>query len=109
MKVLKMLQGSGRPPLLSHLRPRSLRPLVDLVLDMVIEDRRLPTRPIVDRLGSSQERASNILTVELGSRRVSTRWVACLLSVLSQERMRTRQTIIWNFLKLIQMTFWHDS
>ena len=76
---------------------------------MVMEDRRLPTRQIVDRLGTSQERASNILTIELGSRKVSTHWVARLLNVLSQEQVRTRQTIIWNFLKLIQMTFWHDS
>ena len=82
---------------------------IDLVLDMVMEDRRLPTRQIEDRLGTSQECASNILTIELGSRRVSTRWVARLLSVLSQEQKRTLQIIIWNFLKLIQTTFWNDS
>ena len=82
---------------------------IDLVLDMVMEDRRLPTRQTADRLGYSQERVSNILAIELGSRKMSTRWVACLLRVLSQEQMGTRQTIIWNFLKLIQMTFWHDS
>ena len=76
---------------------------------MVTEDRRLPTRQIEDRLGTSQERASNILTIELGSRKVSTRWVARLLSILSQEQMRTLQIIIWNFFKLIQMTFWNDS
>ena len=82
---------------------------IDLVLDMVMEDRRLPTRQIEDRLGTSQERASNILTIELGSMKVSTRWVPRLLSVLSQEQMRTPQFIIWNFLKVIQMTFWNDS
>ena len=76
---------------------------------MVMEDRRLPTRQIEDRLGTSQERASNILTIELGSREVTTLWVACLLSVLSQEQMRTLQIIIWKFLKLIQMSFWQDS
>ena len=50
---------------------------------MVMEDRRLPTRQIEKRLGTSQERASNILTIELGSRKVSIRWVARLLSALS--------------------------
>ena len=72
---------------------------------MVMEDRRLPTRQITDRLGTSQERASNILTIELGSRKVSTRWVERLLSALSQVQMRTFQIIIWNFLKLIPDDF----
>ena len=61
---------------------------------MVMEDRQLPARQIVEGSVTSQERASNILTIKLGSRKVSTRWVARLLSVLGQEQMRTRQTII---------------
>ena len=98
--VNKFKQGNEGVEDDARVRKASTAPIlenIDLILDMVMEDRRLPARQIVDGSVTSQGRASNILTIKLGSRKVSTPWVARLLSVLGQEQIRTRQIIIDNF------------
>ena len=77
-----------------EVEPRSRRPSTattsennDLVLDMVMEDRRLSARQRAVRLGISQERVGNILTKELGLRMVPAQWIPHLLS-RKQKRSR---------------------
>ena len=59
----------------------------DLVLEMVMENRRLSARQRAARLGISQERVGNTLTKELGLRTVPAQWVPRLLS-RKQKRSR---------------------
>ena len=72
---------------------------IGLVLDMIMEDRRLSTRQIADRLGIPQERADNILKNELGLSKVSARWVPRLLT---PEQNRTRYLLSVDNLKLLE-------
>lgn len=60
---------------------------IDLIHDMVMADRRIKVREIVEAVGISYERVQNILTNELGMSKISARWVPRLLTV-DQKRVR---------------------
>ncbi|XP_076048821.1 protein GVQW3-like [Oratosquilla oratoria] len=47
---------------------------IDLVLDMVMDDRRISTQVIAARAGISQERAGHILRIKIEMSKVSARW-----------------------------------
>ena len=77
-----------------EVEPRPRRPSTaatsennDLVLEMVMEDRRLSARHRAARLGISQERVGNILNKKLGLRMVPAQWV---LHLLSRKQKRSR-------------------
>ena len=79
-----------------EVEPRSRRPSTaatsennDLVLEMVMEDRRLTLRQRAAGLGISQERVGNILTKELGLRMVPAQWVPHLLSQKTEAQSLT--------------------
>ena len=97
-----------------EVEPRSRRPSTaatpennDLVLERVMEDRRLSARQRAARLGISQERVGNILTKELGLRMVPAQWVPHLLSRKQKRSRWPCAAVIWNFLELINTTFGH--
>ncbi|XP_076041942.1 protein GVQW3-like [Oratosquilla oratoria] len=86
--------------------PRSGRPRtsatdenIELVRDVVIDDRRISTRVIADREGISQERTDHILRNELEMSRVSARWVSRLLT---HDQVRTCATLSRDNFTLIQ-------
>lgn len=59
--------------------------------DLVLEDRRLKVREIVERLNISTERVHHILTEELAMKKLSARWVPRLLTV-DNKRLRERDS-----------------
>ena len=86
--------------------PRSGRPAtattkdnIDLALKMVMQDRRISCRQVVERLWISIERADKILTKELGFSKVSERWV---LRLLTPEQKSTRCTVTMGNLELFE-------
>ncbi|XP_025269033.1 protein GVQW3-like [Camponotus floridanus] len=77
--------------------PRSGRPktatneeMVSKVIDIVMSDRRLKLREIVEMVGISEERIFHILHEILGMRKLTSRWVPRLLTV---ENKHVRMTI----------------
>lgn len=72
-------------------RPRSVTTpqMVAKIHDMVIKDRRLKLSEIASTMGISKERVCNIVTQELGMKKLSARWVPRLLS-LEQKRLRVQ-------------------
>ena len=54
--------------------------MIDKIHDMVLNDRRIKVREIVEAIGISQGTLFSILFEKLGVKRISARWVPCLLS-----------------------------
>ena len=89
--------------------PRSGRPAkattkdnIDLVLKMVMQDRRISCRKVAERLGISIERAYKILTKELGFLKVSAKWISRLLT---PEQKSTRCTVYMSNLGIFLSQF----
>ncbi|KYN10050.1 hypothetical protein ALC57_17822 [Trachymyrmex cornetzi] len=76
--------------------------MVNKVLAIVMSDRRLKLRQIVEMVGISEERIFHILHEILGMRKLTSRWVPRLLTV---ENKRVRMTISKQCLEL----FHHDN
>lgn len=70
-------------------RPKSVTTteMVSKIHDMVLKDRRLKLAEIANVVGISKERVFNIVTQELGMKKLSARWVPRLLT-LDQKRVR---------------------
>ena len=79
--------------------------LSPLILEMVMEDRRLSARQRAARLGISQERVGMILTKVLGLRMVPAQWIPHLLSRKQKRSRWPCAPVIWNFSELIKATF----
>lgn len=60
--------------------------IIESVHQMVLDDRRIKVREIVEAMGIPKERICHIVTEELGMRKLSTRWVPRLLT-LNQKRI----------------------
>ncbi|KYN06367.1 hypothetical protein ALC62_02704 [Cyphomyrmex costatus] len=78
---------SGRPKTVTN------EEMINEVLDIVMSDRRLKLREIVEMVGISEERVYNILHEILGMRKLTSRWVPRLLWV-KNKRVRSKKGII---------------
>lgn len=77
-------ERSGRP------RTATTDENIAQVHQMVLDDRRIKVRELAEVMKMSKERICNILTEELGMRKLSARWVPRLLTV---DQKRTRMNI----------------
>ncbi|XP_071083880.1 protein GVQW3-like [Haliotis cracherodii] len=80
------------PPVVS-----STPEMVQRILDIVMDDRRVTQRQIANSVDNSQERVHFILTDILGMHKVSTRWVPKLLTA---DQKRQRENLSRENLKL---------
>jgi len=82
--ALKMIHGEGRPK--SVTTPE----IIEQVHDMVLDDRRMKVREIVETIGISKDRVGYILYEELDMKKLCARWVPRLLTA---DQRRTRMKI----------------
>ena len=79
---------SGRPVEVTTLE------MIDRIHDMVLSDRRIKVREIVEATGISQSTVFLILHEKIGVRKISARWV---MRLLSEENKRNRVAILMSF------------
>ena len=85
---------SGRPSTLTT------QEYVEKICDLIIGDRRLKIREIVETVCIPYERAQNIIVNKLGFSKISARWISRLLSV---KQNRNRLTISRDSLELFEV------
>ena len=92
--------------------PRSGRPIeaatpeiIDKVHDIVLTDRRVKVRELVEATGISHGTVISILHEQLGMKKLSARWVPHLLTVDHKRDRVTIQNNVWRCFNVIQMNF----
>ena len=82
--------------------------IIDQIYELILEDRRISTKSIVEKPGISRERVGSIIHEQLDMRKLSANWVPKCLNA-NQKRQRCQSSEqIWNFFGTIQMISCRD-
>jgi len=95
--------------------PRSGRPktvntpeIIDKIHELILEDRRISAKSIVQQLGISRERVGSIIHEDLDMRKLSMKWVPKYLNADQKRQECQSSEQIWNFFGAIQMISCRD-
>jgi len=82
--------------------------ITDQIHELILEDRWISAKSIVEQLGISRERVGFIIHEDLDMRKLSAKWVPkCLNPDHKHQRCQSSEQI-WNFFGAIKMTFCRD-
>ena len=62
--------------------------IIDQIHELILEDRRISTKSIVEQQGASRERVGSIIHEDLDMRKLSAKWVPKWLNVDEKRRLR---------------------
>jgi len=82
--------------------PRSGRPktvttpeIIDQINELILEDRRISSKSIAEKLGISRERVGSIIHEDLNMRKLSAKWVPkCLNADQKRQRCQSSKTLL---------------
>jgi len=82
--------------------------IIDKIHELILEDRRISTKSIVEQMGISRERVGSIIHEDLDMRKLSAKWVPkCLNADQKRQRCQSSEQL-WNFFGAIQMISCRD-
>ena len=82
--------------------------IIDQIHELILEDRRISSKSIVQQLGISRERVASIIHEDLDMLKLSTKWIPkCLDADQKRQRCQPSEQIL-NFFRAIQTISCHD-
>jgi len=92
-------------------RPRTVtnREISDQIHELILEGCRILAKSIAEQLGISHEQVGSIIHEDLGTQKLSVKWVPkCLNTDQKRHNSANRLNNFWNFFGAIQMISCHD-
>ena len=77
--------------------------IIDQILELILEVRRISAKSIAEQLGVSHERVGSIIHEDLDMRNLSAKWVLKCLNTDQNFNGASRLSKFWNFIGAIQM------
>ena len=77
--------------------------IIDQIHELILEDRRISTKSIVEQLGILREQVGSIIHEDLDMRKLSAKWVPKRLKTDQKLNGASRLSKFWNFFGAIQM------
>jgi len=69
--------------------------IIDLIHELILEDRRISAKSIAERLGISRERVGSIIHEDLDMRKLSAKWVPkCLIADQKRQRCQSSEKLM---------------
>jgi len=93
---------SGRP------KPVTTPEIIDQINELILEDRRISTKSIAGQLGISLERVGSIIHEDLGTRKLSAKWIMKCLNADQIVNGANRLSKFWKIFGPIQMISCRD-
>jgi len=76
------------------------REIIDKIHELILEDRRILAKSIIEQLGISRERVGSIIHEDLDMRKLSAKWVTtCLNADQTHQRCQSSEQIFYFFLR----------
>ena len=76
------------PPVMGRTKTVITPEIIDQIHELILEDRRISAKSIVEQLGISRDRAGSIIHEDLNMRNLSTKWVPTCLNADQKRRRR---------------------
>ena len=82
--------------------------IIDQTHELILEDRRISAKSIVEQLDISRERVGPIIHEDLDMSKLSAKWVPKCLNADEKRHGCQSSEQVWNFFGAIQMISCHD-